>query len=159
MNRIKALALGCLVGLISACGGTPHPGRGSVSNQDPGHLTTPFPIRAEQVIEGTPEAFAQDLYQSADKQMTVAYWSTTAGQFTWNYTDIHEVITILEGEAFVTTSDGQRHHLRPGVTMAFAPGDTAHWHVPEYIRKVAVIQRAPRSVLRKLTDRIKHWAG
>ena len=87
--------------------------------------------------------------------MFVAYWSATAGRFTWDYRDVNEVVTILEGEAFVKTSDGKTHHLHPGVTLSVSAGERAEWHVPNYVRKVAVVQHARRSFLQRATDKLK----
>lgn len=149
----------CLAALLlAACADGDNAPR-SISTADPGPLSTPMPLAAQQIVEGAPLTHATEVYESADGQMFVAYWSSSAGRFTWDYTDINEVITILEGEAFVKTSDGKTHHLKPGVTMSFGKGDFAEWHVPRYIRKVAVVQRSPRPLHRRAADKIRKLLG
>lgn len=150
-------ATGLMLCLLSACGSAEPPL--SLSTSDPGAVKKSTPLDAKQVIEGSPSTYTDDVYQSADGQLFVAYWSASAGRFTWDYTDINEVITILEGEAFVKTSDGKTHHLKPGVTLTFGSGDFAEWHVPNYIRKVAVVQRSPRPLGRRIIDKIKKIAS
>lgn len=143
--------------LLVACG--PQEAPRSLSTSDPGPLTRSTPLDAKQVLEGSPQTFTTDVYQSSDGMLYVAYWSASAGRFIWDYTDINEVITILEGEAFVKTSDGVTHHLKPGVTLTFGAGDSAEWNVPNYIRKVAVIQRSPRSLIRRVSDKVQKMIG
>lgn len=157
-HPVPLLAMaGLTLCLLSACGRTEPPR--SLSISDPGSVKKSTPLDAKQVIEGSPSTHTDDVYQSADGQLFVAYWSASAGRFTWDYTDINEVITVLEGEAFVKTLDDKIHHLKPGVTLTFGSGDFAEWHVPNYIRKVAVVQRSPRSLGRRIIDKIKKIAS
>lgn len=144
--------------LVSACGAN-NPSPRSLSVADPGLLTRETPLDAKQILEDNPLTHAADIYQTSDGELFVAHWSASAGRFTWDYTDINEVITILDGEAFVKTSDGTTHHLQKGSTMVFASGDFAEWNVPNYIRKVAVVQRAPRPFFRRVSDKIKKMMG
>ena len=131
----------------------------TVLAKDPGTLTTPAPLHPHQILSGTPQAFIADAYHSPDGSFHVSFWSCTTGTFTWAYHDVNEAITILEGEAFVTTSDGVEHHLVPGVTMAFGKGEIATWHVPVYIRKLAVVHLTPRSFVRKVIDKLRKEIG
>jgi len=151
-------ALGLAATMLCACHAdntTPK----SLSTSDPGPLTRETPLDAKQILENNPLTHAADIYQTADGNLFVAYWSATAGRFTWDYTDINEVITILDGEAFVKTSDGTTHHLKQGSTMVFGSGEFAEWQVPNYVRKVAVVQRSPRPFLRRASDTIKKLIG
>lgn len=131
----------------------------TVQARDPGRLTTPAPLHPKQIISGTPEAHIADAYHSPDGSFYVSFWSCTTGKFTWSYRDVNEAITILEGEAFVTTSDGIEHHLVPGVSMAFGKGEIATWHVPSYIRKMAIVHLTPRSFSRKVVDKLRKEIG
>lgn len=155
---LRWFALAALLSLLAACGGTDAPLR-SISTSDPGPLTEESPLDPSQVLEGHPVTHSRDVHQSADGDLFVAYWSASAGRFTWNYRDIYEVVTILDGEAFVKTSDGTTHHLKPGVTLTFVSGDVAEWNVPRYIRKVAVVKRQPRPLLRRVADKLARIAG
>lgn len=152
-TRSRFLVIGLVAVLLCACGQSEAPK--SLSIIDPGPLTRESPLDAKQILENNPLTHAADIYQTEDGDLFVAYWSASAGRFNWNYTDINEVITILEGEAFVKTSDGITHHLKQGSTMVFGSGEFAEWHVPNYIRKVAVVQRSPRPFLRRVTDKIR----
>jgi uncharacterized cupin superfamily protein len=143
--------------LVTGCGNQEPPR--SLSTTDPGPLTRATPLDPKQILEGNPLTHTTDVYQSGDGNLFVAYWSASAGRFTWDYKDINEVITILEGEAFVKTSDGTIHHLKPGMTLTFGAGDYAEWHVPKYIRKVAVVQNSPRPFLRRVRDKLAKLLG
>lgn len=146
-----------LLGLSACDGGTPAPR--SISITDPGPLNHPTPLKPSQILEGKPETHTVDVYTSADGKLFVAYWSASAGRFTWDYAGINEVITILEGEAFVKTDDGVTHHLKPGVTLTFGAGDHAEWHVPNYIRKVAVVQSSPPPLTTRIANKLKKLIG
>lgn len=148
LAAILALAYG-----LSGCGSDvlPH----SLSSRDPGPLSSPTPLHPAQILEGTPETHTTDVYQSSDGKLFVAYWSASAGRFTWDYTDINEVITVVEGEAFVKTSDQVVHHLKPGTTLVFGEGEFAEWHVPNYVRKLAVVQSSRRPFLRRVGDKLE----
>ena len=147
----------CLAIAVSGCGADAAPR--SMSSGDPGPLARPTPLHPKQVLEGSPETHTTDIYQSADGKLFVAYWSASAGRFTWDYTDINEVITILEGEAFVTTSDRVTHHLKPGTTVVFGEGEFAEWRVPRYVRKLAVVQSSPRSFVQRVEDKLEKMLG
>ena len=154
---LRFAALGLVVALLGGCGGSVPPR--TISTNDPGLLTEADPLESHQILEHNPLTHASSIYQTDDEQFFVAHWSASAGRFTWDYTDIVEAITILEGEAFVKTSDGKTHHLTPGSTMVFGSGEFAEWNVPNYIRKVAVVQRTPRPFLRRVTDKIGKIVG
>lgn len=154
--------LGVAVGAVLAifllgCGADSSPK--SMSTRDPGPLSSPTPLHPKQILEGTPETHTTDIYQSSNGKLFVAYWSASAGRFTWDYTDINEVITILEGEAFVKTSDQVTHHLTPGMTLVFGEGEFAEWRVPQYVRKLAVVQSAPRTFLQRVRDKLEKLMG
>ena len=155
LSRIATPVIAAFV--LTACGSQEAPR--SLSTSDPGPLTRATPLDPKQVLEGSPQTHTTDVYKSSDETLFVAYWSASSGRFTWDYTDINEVITILDGEAFVKTSDGITHHLKPGVTLTFGAGDSAEWNVPKYIRKVAVIQRAPRPLTHRIGDKLKKLIG
>ena len=153
LGTARTLVAALLLATLCACGGAENPP--SMSTSDPGPLMNATPLRPDQILESTPQTHTHDLYESGDGNLFVAYWSASAGRFTWDYTDIIEVITILEGEAFVTTADKVTHHLKPGVTLVFRAGDHAEWNVPNYHRKVAVVHRSPRPFLQRVGDKLK----
>ena len=108
----------------------------------------PEPIPEAHVIEGAPEARSIEFGTSGDGGMTFGSWDCTAGRFKWYY-GCDELISILEGEAYVQV-DGHTEHLAPGSVFYFPLGTVAEWHVPEYIRKNFVL-RHPAPLLKKLT--------
>lgn len=110
------------------------------------------PIRAADIIEGSPQTRSWDLHTSPTGGVSMNYWDCTAGRFNWSYgTD--EMIQILEGEVHVTREDGRTVTLRAGDTAHFPPGSTAVWEVPEYVRKLA-FHRNPQTVPDRVLSRV-----
>ena len=101
----------------------------------------PDPIPAHWIIEGTPQARSKRLVQSADGTSMIMAWSCTAGRFNWHYA-VDETLHIISGEVFVTDENGAVRRLGPG-DMAFFPARSrSTWHVPHYVRKLAVCRHA-----------------
>jgi uncharacterized cupin superfamily protein len=110
------------------------------------------PIRAADIIEGTPTARSWDLHASRAGGVSMNYWDCTAGRFHWRYgTD--EMIQILEGEVVVTFEDGHVETLRAGDVAHFPPGSSAVWEVPTYVRKLA-FHRNPQTVPDRVLSRV-----
>lgn len=106
------------------------------------------PIYGPHVLEGEPTARSREFGAADDGGMSFGAWDCTAGRFTWVY-DCDEVISILEGEAFLKI-EGATEHLVAGSVFYFPLGTVAEWHVPEYVRKHYVL-RHPAPLVRKLT--------
>ncbi|MCW2984639.1 MAG: hypothetical protein JWR63_2209, partial [Conexibacter sp.] len=102
------------------------------------------PITAAHVIEGEPVARSVQLTASDDGLVSTHLWDCTAGRFHWHF-GVDEVVHILDGEVHVTGDDGETAILGAGDVGHFALGSHSVWHVPEYVRKLAV-HRAPRPV-------------
>ncbi len=98
------------------------------------------------IFEGEPVARAIEFGQSVDGGLSFGTWDCSAGRFQWAYF-ADEVITILEGEAFVVI-DGKTEHLVPGSVFYFPFGTVAYWHVPEYIRKQYILRHPARLLKR-----------
>lgn len=114
------------------------------------------PINPDWILEGSPIARNRVLSRSSDSLACTIVWDCTAGKFNWIY-DIDETVHIIEGG--VTVSDGINppKTLKPGDVAFFPSGTKAHWHVENYVRKVAFCQRtlpkiaqAPIAMLRKV---------
>jgi uncharacterized cupin superfamily protein len=104
------------------------------------------PIRANWIIEGTPQARSACLVRSADRTFSVVAWSCTAGRFNWHYA-VDETLYIVSGEALVTDEKGETRRLRPGDVAYFPAGSRTAWHVPHEVRKVAMCRHSmPRPV-------------
>jgi uncharacterized protein len=97
----------------------------------------PDPIRPHWIIEGTPQARSKRLAQSADGTAMIMAWSCTAGRFNWHYA-VDETLHIISGEVFVTDENGAIRRLLPGDMAFFPAASRSTWHVPRYVRKLAV---------------------
>jgi uncharacterized cupin superfamily protein len=125
----------------------------------------PAPIDPSWIVEGHPMARVAPVSRGADGLTWTDIWDCTAGRFVWHYA-VDETVHILEGGAHVVDANGTRWDLRPGDVVSFRVGTRAHWHVPEYVRKVAfcseVVPRpltALMGVERKLRARRKPLAA
>ena len=94
------------------------------------------PIDPSWIVEGDPQARVSSLSRSADGRAWTDLWDCTAGRFRWHYA-LDETIHVLEGEATVIDQTGRVWSLTPGDTVTFHHGTVAHWHVANYVRKVA----------------------
>jgi len=101
----------------------------------------PAPIPLDWVLSGTPQARSRQLVRSHDRASSVMAWSCTAGRFNWRYT-VDETVHIIEGEVFVTDENGREHRLGPGDSAFFPAGSSSAWHVPVFVRKVAVCRQS-----------------
>ena len=98
----------------------------------------PCPISGDWVLEGAPETRAKELARSQDLTSHVMVWDCTAGRFNWRYNK-DETLVVLTGEAFITDASGERR-IGPGDVVFFPAGSSAKWHVPKYIKKVAILR-------------------
>lgn len=92
-----------------------------------------FPIPAEWIVEGNPEATAMLLWRSADGKNANGIWQCTPGTFNWTHTD--ETATIVAGRATVTPEGGQPIELSAGDLACFTEGMKTRWQVHETVRK------------------------
>lgn len=61
-------------------------------------------------------------------------WSKEVSKFDWHY-DQNEVCYILEGEAIVTTSNGESVTIGEGDLVNFSKGLSCQWEITSPIRK------------------------
>ena len=112
----------------------------------------PRPIDPEWLLDGTPQTRARSLPFFADNSSLFGtIWETTAGRFEWHYGS-DELVAILEGEVEITPPTGEPFTLRRGDLVFFPGGQIMHWHVPVYVKKLAI--DAVRPSLRRLAARI-----
>jgi hypothetical protein len=122
---------------------------GSTSRTD----LQPSPIDPDWITGGNPTARALTLALAEDNNYSCGLWDCTAGEFKYiYYTD--EIVHILEGEVYVR-EDGAEHHLGAGDTAFFPKGLTAHWTVPNYVKKFAIHRVVPRPLTARIWSRIK----
>ena len=142
---------------------TQGPTRAAAQYAHSGHRDLePAPIEPSWILEGAPIARLKVLHAASDQRYVVALWDCTAGRFRWHF-NADEVVHILDGEVSVTDEDGGERILRPGDTALFPKGSTNVWHVPRYVRKMAVNRYdrpSPvewmKQVVRRGRDELKH---
>jgi uncharacterized protein len=105
------------------------------------NLLDESPIRESWIIDGHPVAKAQELFRSTDGTAISMHWSCTAGTFHW-YFEIDETVQILEGEVVVREFEKDEQTLRAGDLALFRAGTWCIWHVPVFVRKIALCRDA-----------------
>jgi len=93
----------------------------------------PWPIAAEQVIEGDPQARGMILWKSADGTLANGIWECTPGTFSWVHPN--ETLVLVDGEVAVTPEGGDSFTIRPGDVVFFPEGTKSVWQVTRTIRK------------------------
>jgi uncharacterized cupin superfamily protein len=99
----------------------------------------PAPISPDWILSGTPETRSKELARSHDRTSYVMVWDSTGGRFNWHYNK-DETLVVISGAAVLTYETGGECRIGPGDIVFFAAGTSCTWHVPEYIRKVAVLR-------------------
>jgi len=92
-----------------------------------------WPIPADQVLEGDPQARGLLLWKSDDSKLANGIWECTPGRFTWVHAD--ETLCVVEGSATITPEGGEPFEIRPGVVAFFPEGTKTEWRVTETLRK------------------------
>jgi uncharacterized cupin superfamily protein len=106
----------------------------------------PAPITASWVREGNPQARNALLSRSADGTAFTVLWDCTAGKFEWTYS-IDETIYFLEGAAIIDDGHSPPRRFVAGDVLFLPCGTVAHWHVEEYVRKIAFCRSTLPKVL------------
>jgi uncharacterized cupin superfamily protein len=104
------------------------------------------PINPAWIREGTPAARNRIIAPSTDRFGWTMLWDCTAGKFDWHYS-IDETVHIIEGSVTVTDAAGATFTLKPGDVAFFPAGSVAHWHVENYVRKVAYCQKPVPAII------------
>jgi uncharacterized cupin superfamily protein len=114
------------------------------------------PIDPAWILEGTPVARNRLIAPSTDRFGWTMLWDCTAGKFHWHYA-IDETVHVIDGSVTVTSANGSVMTLKAGDIAFFPAGTVAHWHVENYVRKVAYCQKPvplivglPLRLLRKI---------
>lgn len=97
----------------------------------------PAPIPTEWIVDGAPVARSSQLSRSLDGTATTSHWDCSAGTFDWQF-GCEETVHILEGEVRVRDETGTEFTLSAGDVAVFHAGTTARWHIPRYVRKLAI---------------------
>jgi uncharacterized cupin superfamily protein len=95
---------------------------------------SPWPLPADWVEQGTPQAGGAVLSKSDDSRIVRGVWACTPGRFRWMYT-YDETIVVVQGTATVLMDSGMEVSLKPGVMAFFARGQGSTWTIHENFRK------------------------
>ncbi len=164
MTRMRFSWLGAmaLVALGGAALALPNRNQSAtaITAVDPGAVRfRPAPIREDWLIGGHPTAMAAEVAHTADDSTHVYIWKTTAGRFHWYY-QADELVTVLDGDVFISEGTGPERHLGPGAIAFFPAGAATIWRVPDHLRKVATLRRPlPGPIARVVAAirTVKHW--
>ena len=94
-----------------------------------------WPIPAEQILGGDPQASGVLLWQSDDKRLANGVWECTPGSFTWSYT-WDETIFVREGAFTMTDQTGTTTSVGAGDLIFVPSGTQSTWNITETVRKV-----------------------
>jgi len=97
---------------------------------------TSDPINPDWILEGTPNARVEVLAVGSDESARTVIWDCSAGKFNWFY-NFDETVMILEGSVTLFGGTPKERTLTPGDVVFFPKGSQAHWHVADYVRKLA----------------------
>ena len=95
------------------------------------------PLPSTWITEGEPVTRSLPLISSIDKKYYSGLWDSQAGRFKYTYF-VDEIVHILEGEVHIRDEAGRDITLRTGDVAHFAKGRVLQWHVPRYVKKLAV---------------------
>ena len=95
---------------------------------------SPWPLPAEWVQQGDPQASGAVLSKSSDSRIIRGVWACTPGRFRWMFT-YDETVIVVEGTATVVMDNGSQVSLHPGDMAFFERGQGATWTVHENFRK------------------------
>ncbi len=93
-----------------------------------------WPLPAEWVQQGSPEASGAVLSKSADSRIIRGVWACTPGRFRWAFT-YDETVVVVQGRATVVMDNGAEVSLTPGVMAFFEQGQGSTWTIHENFRK------------------------
>ena len=95
---------------------------------------TPWPLPAEWVIDGAPDAAGAVLSRSDDSRVIRGVWECTPGTFKWVFS-YDETLVVVAGRASVELDTGDMIELEAGMLGFFGRGHEATWTVHETLRK------------------------
>ena len=93
-----------------------------------------WPLPAEWVQQGSPQASGAVLSKSADSRVIRGVWACTPGRFRWAFT-YDETVVVVQGRATVVMDNGAEVSLTPGVMAFFERGQGSTWTIHENFRK------------------------
>jgi uncharacterized cupin superfamily protein len=102
------------------------------------------PIPPDWILDGQPQARGKVLATSDDGSTWVMAWDCSAGRFRWHYYE-DEIVYVTEGMVIIS-DDSEGDFLKPlelssGDSIFFPKGTICTWHVPDHVRKMAILHR------------------
>lgn len=111
------------------------------------------PIPKDWVIDGKPVARSLDLTGFEGHGYTTGLWDCSEGTFNW-YFHADEFVHILEGDVVVRGDDGKEAHLKVGDVAHFTAGSHTVWKVPNYVKKLWVLDNKPEDLFRRIQRKL-----
>jgi uncharacterized cupin superfamily protein len=99
----------------------------------------PGSVPSEWLLGGQPGTRSKFLGKTRDQLAVVVLWECGAASFKWHYRK-DEVLFVLSGEAFILDEKGGERRLGPRDVAFFSAGTDATWHIPDHLRKIAVLK-------------------
>jgi uncharacterized protein len=92
----------------------------------------------QKIIEGSPTAGMQPLWESEDGTQLAAVWSNTVGRWEieWPW---EEVMYLIEGQLELTDHLGNSHMMNPGDFYHARKGTKHMWNTIKPIKKLMII--------------------
>jgi uncharacterized cupin superfamily protein len=99
----------------------------------------PFPMAAEQLVDGAPDAQVHWLFRSPPGQRPywTGLWRVQPSTFRWHFL-VHETAHVLAGRVRIVAEDGTVMELRAGDVAHFVKGARTVWEVTEPLTKFFV---------------------
>lgn len=94
----------------------------------------PWPLGAEQVVDGAPEVSGIVLHESADGRIERGIWEHTTGVS--RDIESEELFVVVSGRATVEIDGGPALEIASGDVAVLPGGARTVWHVHETLRKV-----------------------
>lgn len=111
-------------------------------------------LRPEQILEGSPTTGSKSIGVSPDGFLSCVLWECTAGRFEWTFHS-DEIIHVLEGSAHISPVGGIARTISAGDVVYFERGLVTEWHVPEYLKKLAVHRSLPTSLRSRIAGKVR----
>jgi uncharacterized cupin superfamily protein len=93
-----------------------------------------WPLPAEWVLEGSPDASGCVLSRSPDSRIIRGVWRCTPGRFSWQFS-YDETLVVVEGRATIELDTGETVEIGPGDMAFFGRGHASTWTVHQTILK------------------------
>ena len=113
---------------------------GLIKSIDPkSAVLDPWPISEDDVLEGSPTASGNILWQSDNQCLLNGVWSCTSGSFQFDFT-WDETIYFIEGQVEIIDQLGHSQIYNAGDYIHISKGTKTVWNVKQTLLKVFYIR-------------------